>query len=504
MASKAKATPDTPFPRVSTGIAGLDTILGGGVMRGGIYIVQGDPGAGKTILANQIGFHHFAAITKANALFVTLLAENHARMLSNIRPLSFFDGSRIPDRLTYLSALSEFREGGLKALTDLLRREIMRRRSTVLVLDGLVSAQASEMSNQAFKEFVHSLQELALATDCTMFLITNVSIGVSPEQTMVDGLIELSDRSYGSRSESDLHVRKFRGSPFLRGRHSYKITNDGIRVYPRIETLLAHPTQPDQGRADRHSTGVAKLDELLGGGLPGASTTMVMGPSGAGKTTLGMHFLSKSSKKEPGLLFGFYETPARILSNTAQNCPQLPPLVASGVVEILWQPPTDDMLDAYGQRLLEAVHRRKVRRLFIDGLSGLMKAAVEPGRMDHFFTALANELRVLKVTTVYTLEVPDILGPAIRVPLDDISSIAENMVLLRYIELRSQLYRLLSVLKVRGSNFDASLHEFKITGKGMEIENTADTAESIMSSFGQRAEGLTPSKGASRRKSRGG
>jgi circadian clock protein KaiC len=183
---------------------------------------------------------------------------------------------------------------------------------------------------------------------------------------------------------------------------------------------------------------------------------------------------------------------ARIRAKADQNCKPLGSLIDSGVVEVLWQPPTDDMLDAYGERLLEAVHRRRVRRLFIDGLTGLMKASIDPGRMDHFFTALANELRVLGVTTLYSLEVPDILGPAIRVPLDDLSSIAENMLLLRFIELRSRLFRLISILKVRNSDFDASLHEFRITNEGIEIENTSESAESIMFSFAQRTEGITP------------
>ena len=456
--------------RAPSGITGLDTILGGGFMRGGIYIVRGDPGAGKTILTNQICFNHIASSKNACALYVTLLAENHARMTSHLRALSFFDESRIPDQMVYLSALGALREGGLKGLVDILRREIKRRGCSILVIDGLITAQTSAASDQDFKEFVHSLQEIALATDCTMFLTASLSKGeISPEQTMVDGLLELSDRNYGWRAESDIQVKKFRGSAFLRGRHAYKITNNGIAIYPRVEALLARPSRPDAGGSELILSGIAKLDNLLGGGLPRASTTMVMGPSGAGKTTLGMQFLSAASESEPGLLFGFYETPARICAKAERNGHPIARLIDKGVVEILWQPPTDDMLDAYGERLLEAVHKRKVRRLFIDGLNGFKKAAIDPGRMDHFFTALANELRVLGVTTLYTLEVPDILGPAIRVPIDDISSIAENMILLRFIELRSRLHRLISILKVRSSDFDASLHEFKITDRGITL-----------------------------------
>ena len=133
-------------------------------------------------------------------------------------------------------------------------------------------------------------------------------------------------------------------------------------------------------------------------------------------------------------------------------CPGLPELIESGTVEVMWQPPTDDLLDAYGHRLLEAVHRRGVRRLFIDGLGALQYAAgSHPRRISNFLTALMNELRVLGVTTVYTLEVPDIMGPNIRNPIGDLSSLAENLILLRFVELGASLHRLVSVLKVRDS-----------------------------------------------------
>ena len=165
-------------------------------------------------------------------MFVTLLAENHARMIANLRQMSFFDEARIGAELTYLSGFNEMRQGGLAELTKLLRREIQRQRISVLVIDGLVTAAVSAPNEQAFKLFVHDLQEVALATDCTMFLTTNVNREISPEQTMVDGLIALNDRIYGWRSESDLLVTKFRGSGYLRGRHSYKITDAGIVVYP--------------------------------------------------------------------------------------------------------------------------------------------------------------------------------------------------------------------------------------------------------------------------------
>jgi circadian clock protein KaiC len=334
------------FSRVTSGIAGLDTVLLGGVFEGGIYIVEGSPGAGKTILTSQICCHH--AAEGGVSLFVTLLAENHGRLIANLRTLSFFDETLIPEKLSYISGFAALRDAGLKGVVDLLRREIQRRRCTILVVDGLVTAQASAESDQEFREVVHNLQEIALATRCTMFLTTNVGDRDSPEQTMVDGLIVLRENVGSSRTDSLLQVTKFRGSSFLRGPHSYQITSAGILVHPRIEALLAYPSRADDREAGRTSAGNEQLDLLLGGGVPVASTTMIMGPSGIGKTTLGLQFLSKSSAGEPGLMFSFYETPTRLRVKADSLCPALSPLLDAGVVEVLWQNPLSDVIDAYG------------------------------------------------------------------------------------------------------------------------------------------------------------
>ena len=229
---------------------------------------------------------------------------------------------------------------------------------------------------------------------------------------------------------------------------------------------------------------------MLGGGLPEASTTMVMGPTGTGKTTLGLNFLSASTDTSPGLLFGFFETPKRIDAKVAEVCPSLRGLIDSSVVEILWQPPTGELLDAYGERLLEAVKRRSVKRLFIDGLGAFHSAtaASDTGRIGLFLTALMNEMRVLGVTTVYTLEVPDIMGPSIRTSIGDLSGLAENLILMRFVEVGMELHRFISVLKVRDSQFDQSLHEYKTSSHGLLIETASANAQPTISSSAQERE----------------
>jgi len=492
------STNGTGISRVPTGIPGLDTILAGGFLQGGVYIVQGTPGTGKTTLANQVVFNH--AARGGQALYITLLAEYHDRMMQHLGGMSFFDASRIPDQVSYLNGFSILREGGYPALRDMLRREVAAHRATVLILDGFATAQRKASEEQDFNEFVHELQAIAIATDCTMLLLSSAEgVKETPEYTIVDGIVELSDQLLGWSSESTLQVVKLRGTSCLRGRHAFRITGDGLVVYPRIEALLARPSLPEPGATETVPSGVDRLDAMLGGGLPAASTTMVMGPSGVGKTTLGLQFLSQCGAGEPGLLFGFYETPARLRVKADKVCRPLGSLLDAGMVEVLWQPPTDGLLDAYGERLLDNVRHRGVRRLVIDGLGAFQSAAVEPVRLNQYLTALMNELRALGVTTVYTLAVPDMTGPYIREPARDLTVPSDNLVLMRYVEMGARLHRVISVLKVRNSDFDPSLYEYVTTGQGLQIEGTLAGADVAMSNIQDRADGARSQEPAARR-----
>jgi len=189
---------------------------------------------------------------------------------------------------------------------------------------------------------------------------------------MVDGIINLGTTVHEWRSARELCVRKFRGSAYLQGVHSYDITEEGFKVYPRLETLISQ--SPDlNGDPKRVLSGNPSLDAMLGGGFPARSSTMVIGPSGTGKTTLGLQFLAQSSAEEPGLLFGFYETPARVRAKVSATCPALLKQLDAGHVQILWQAPTDQFLDELADRMLRDIKQRKVKRLLIDGLGGFKK-----------------------------------------------------------------------------------------------------------------------------------
>jgi circadian clock protein KaiC len=481
--------------RIPSGVPGLDTILHGGFTKGGIHILQGPPGTGKTTLANQVCYHH--AASAGRALYVTLLTESVARMLLHLGTMSFFEASRLPEQVFYISGLGALDTEGLPGLVTLLRREIATHQATILVLDGLMAAEDRAASDTEFKKFIHELQAQAELHGCTAFLLTtSKGQAIPPEHTMVDGVVELTNVRYGSRTERALFVNKVRGSDFLAGRHPFLITREGLVVYPRIEAAFHRTTNPDEVRVGRLSTGVEGLDAMLGGGMPNATVTGLVGPSGIGKTTLGMHFLCASSAAEPGLFFGFYETPPRLLQRAATLGLDLGSSVNRGEVEILWQPQGENVQDGVAHRLLDAVGRRGVRRVFIDGLGGFIEASVEPERTSRFFSVLVNELRTRGVTTLYTMETRDLVGRGIEMPIGGMSSIVESLIVLRYLEYHSRSCRLLSVVKVRDSDFDSALREFVIIdGSGISLVGAFEGAEDLLSGFARdrRAHGR-PSK----------
>ena len=454
--------------RVPSGLPGLDEVLQGGFFAGGVYVVRGAPGTGKTILANQACYRH--AERGGKALYVTLLAESHVRMLGNLARLRFFDPAAIPHRVYYVSALRALEEGGLSALMDLVRGEVRRHAATLLVLDGLLATEEAGASDRILRGFMHGLQDHLGPLDCvTLLLGDSGRPDHAGEQTMADGVIALDDTRRDGQTGRGLEVLKFRGSPSLRGRHSMRITDDGVVVYPRIETLHERPLQPDKGSDRRLSVGVGSVDAMLGGGLPTGTTTLVLGATGTGKTLLGAHFLAGSSAVEPGLHFGFYEQPERLLQNAASVGLDLAGLVCRGDLELLWYPTTGQILDDLGGQLLRAVGRRGVKRLLVDGLGGYVEAAEHSARAGKVFAALVHALRAQGVTTIYTAETPNLVGAEVVVPVPGVSVVVDNMALLRFAEYRARLHRLFSIIKVRGSAFDPGMREFRITDKGITL-----------------------------------
>lgn len=465
--------------RLATGIAGLDALLKGGLVAGASYIVQGRPGSGKTILANQLSFNH--ARNGGKVLVATLLSESHERLFQYLSTLSFFDPTYIGAQIQFLSAFDTLQNEGLEEVVKLLRREIGRQKATVMVVDGLLNARNKAESQIDTKKFISELQGHAAFAGCTvLFLTSSRPDDGSPEHTMVDGVIEIGEEAIGARSVRRIQLRKTRGSGALSGLHDCEITDEGLVVYPRLESLYSHPSRPDPADTLKISSGVPSLDTLIGGGLACASATLAMGPSGVGKTSLGLQFLAQGTPEAPSLHFGFYESPQRLMLKAAALGIDLAAMERSGALHLCWQPTSEGLLDGLGTKLLQLVETYGIKRLLLDSLGGMTRVATNPARLSDFFSTLTGELRARGVTVLLTSETQRLLGSEVKAPMPDMSSVVDNIFVMRFVEDAAELKRMMTILKVRDSVYDPSLLEVVLDAQGLGLRKARRHAEAVL------------------------
>ena len=450
--------------KFSTGIEGLDRLTDGGLLRGSAYIVQGTPGAGKTILANQLCYAHVRA--GGRALYMTLLAESSARMLNYVRQMAFFAEDAVPQAMQYVSAYGVLEREGLPGLLKLVQHEIKRHGATVMVLDGTFVAQ-STASEQEFRAFIHALQGVAGISNSVLVMLTHQDRdSSSPEHTMVDGWIEMSDEMKGARSFRTIQVRKHRGAAMLPGKHAFRINERGISVFPRMESLLG-AASANEATTTRVPSGVPGLDALMGGGLSQASATLLVGPTGAGKTITGLHFLAQASVQQPALMLGFFESPRRILAKARAVGIDLDSLVDAGALELCWLPPSENIVDEVTHQLLRRVETGGVKRILLDGLVPLRDNLAYPERLPYLINALTLRLHALGATVLYTSEIPRMRASNLLMPSDELSAMVDNVVLLNLARRKQALHRSFTILKTRDSDFDPRVHEFHIDARGI-------------------------------------
>ena len=490
-----------PLPRLRTGIPGLDVLVGGGLIEGSSTIIQGRPGSGKTILANQIAFHH--ARQGGRVLCATVLAEPHERLFQFLSTLTFFDPERVGDDIQYVSAFDTLRSAGLAGVVALLRREIIRHRATLMLVDGLLTARGAAESALDTKMFVAELQGHAAFAGCGVLFLTSAMLDEgSPEHTMVDGVIELAEQIGVARSSRWLTLRKTRGSAAIGGRHEFEIGTDGVVVHPRLEAVLgfspeaaemSNPSPEEltaQLAADcatpRMSVAIGNFDRLLGGGLPCGSGTLIASPSGGGKTLTGLCFLAGSTLAAPGLMVGFFEPPVRLVRKGEAVGLPIAALAGSGALRFLHCGLAVRSIDAIGQEILAAVFDYGIKRIVIDSAGALFRIASNPSRVVEFFFSLTTVLRQRGVTVLTTWETPEMTGSAQTAVIStdaasgaqgclwssQIYSSCDNLLGVHFDDRGGLLRRILRVQKMRDSQYDPQQHELQIATDGLRLVAT--------------------------------
>lgn len=454
---------------IATGVPSLDHLLGGGIPARQSVVVTGDPGTGKTILCSQIAFAH--ASRGDQVVVATVASEPHDKLLDELRGFSFYDGDRVGRELFMLSAYPWVKKGP-KETRELLLKTMRDRRAKLLFIDGMRSLRDLWQDEAKLRDFLYELN-VGLAQLGAIGLFTT-EYGIDrlmeyPEATTVDGIVSLSTVRLGGRVVRRARVVKLRGRPHLASEHLMHISTEGVRVVPRLEeTTYPSPTfAPSDERAE---FALPELDTLLNGGLPQKSATMLAGSTGVGKTLLSLRFCAAGARRgEKGLLVSFSEPVPRLVARAKRIGLDVQSLLDDGSLQIVYRATVNTEGDDLVHEILERVKANDIRRLAVDGVGDIEHSILDPERVRTLLTALIIALRNLDVTVVFVKEVAKIAGPDLDFSDTPISVTAENVLFLRHVELRGQLRRIISILKMRESGYDPHVREFMIGENGIRV-----------------------------------
>lgn len=454
------------FPRVRTGNPQADGLLCGGFPSNSINIVMGQPGTGKTIFAEQLLFAN--ARNDRPSLFVTTLSEPLAKALSYVQRFNFFDEEKLGAAIQYHDVGAVLAADGPDAFVPWLTEMIKTSRPHLLVIDSFRAIHDLAASAQQMRRIVSSLAGLLSAYDVTTFLLgeyTGDDIQRFPEFAVGDGIIELARHPLSSRDERFFRVLKLRGSGYREGQHAFRITENGIKLYPR----LVSPDVPAnyEPRLDRVSTGVEGLDAMLGGGLWCGSTTLVVGPTGAGKTTLGLQFaLDGVRRGEPTLYVHFQENPAQLRRAIDALGLSAHDAIARGL-RLRYESPVELQIDSIIVDIFEQIRGGQVQRVVVDAIGDLVTAASDPQRLHDYLYALVQHFTVHHVTSMLMFE-------SASVPLaasefgHRFSYISDNVLQLG-LQGDQRTRRTLRVVKTRNSDHDPDVRELAVRAGGARI-----------------------------------
>lgn len=469
--------------RLKTGVQGLDDILGGGIPEYSFNLISGDPGAGKTTLCHQIMFA--LATPERPALFFTAFGEPPLKMLRYQQQFTFFDSDKINESIHYINLSDAAATGDFNQVLARITQEIEAFSPALVFVDSFRSVlrEAEHQPEDAInlQRFLQLLGLQLTGWQATTFLIGDFLSDSGSHQilTVADGLLSLEQSIERNSMVRKMQVIKMRGQATRPGKHSFRISGDGIDVFPAaiVHKGLDEVEGAKVSRSkERVSMGVPRLDEMLGGGLPSGYSLLVAGPSGSGKTILATAFLAEGVRLgEPGVIVAFEQAPSQSWARTLDEMNQ------AGKISLINVRALDLSIDEIVQRLTNLIKEMKATRVVIDSLSGF-ELAVAPTFREDFRESLFHMTGVLSglgVTVVMTSELEDRYND-LRFSPYGAAFLTDAIIVQRYIEVESNLQRVMAVVKLRASSHSTEIRRFDITDKGIVIGDPVSDFEGIL------------------------
>ena len=471
--------------RLATGVPGLDLLLGGGLPEYSFNIIAGTPGCGKTTLAHQIMFA--LANPNCRALFFTVMGEPALKMLRYQQQFSFFDQAKINQSIRFINLADDLLRGDFDAVMARIHREMHADSPKLVFVDSFRSlAQSWNHSTRHdldLQLFVQQLGQQMTSWQTTAFLIGEHSLAetdVNPIFTLADGTLWLSQNQQRNSVVRKIQVVKMRGQAQTPGSHTFRISRDGIRIFPRamlpveamdqvVNQLASPPT--------RLSMGVPGLDDMLGGGLPTGYSLLLVGPSGSGKTVLSTEFLAEGMRQgETGVIAAFEKNPRQLLSNKLFN------MIKAGKIGVIDTRSLDLSIDEILQDMIDMIKKMNAKRVVIDSLSGF-ELALAPEFREDYRESLYRMISVLTgsgVTILMTAELEDRYTD-LRFSSYGNAFLADAIILQRYVEIDGEFQRVMSVVKVRGSAHSKAIRFFDIADDAITIGKPLSQYTAILS-----------------------
>jgi circadian clock protein KaiC len=494
------ATKDAQLPavlitgRCSSGCSGLDDVLAGGFPRGHFYLLEGEPGTGKTTLALQ-----FVAEGLRNGekvLYVTLSeSPNELRTVARthslrIEGVQFLELKPSENDLKPEGQYTVFHPAEVE-LSDRLQMivaEVGRYKPARLVIDALSEVRMLAKDPLRYRRQVIALREQT-PRDCTVVLLDDRS-GRDSElelHSIVHGVVLLDKvhRDYG-RTRRRLEVSKLRGSPFREGYHAYVIQTGGVTVFPRL-IASEHDTEPDDDNAVQ--SGIDELDVLVGGGLDRGTSTLLIGPAGCGKTTIALRWLRTTAERgESAAAFVFEETINTLMRRARGLKMDLKPLIDSGKISIQHFDPAEMSPGEFIATVRKTVDDG-ARTVVIDSLNGFLQSMPGEEYLALHLHELLTYLNHKGVVTILILAQQGVIG-AMQTPAD-VSYLADNIVVLRYFEAKGEVKQAISMIKKRSGPHEHTIRELRLDHTGIAVGEPLVNFQGVLSGIpflvGERA-----------------
>ena len=471
--------------RLPTGVPGLDALLGGGLAEYSFNLIAGAPGAGKTTLAHQIMFS--LANPDRRAIFFTVLGEPPLKMLRYQQQYSYFDASKVNDSIRFINLGDELLAGEYESVLKRIVEEVERFEPSLVLVDSfrsvVQSAKSAGLSDMDLQHFVQRLGMLLTTWQATTFLIGEYStpeVEANAIFTVADGILWLAQSVERNSMVRKIQVMKMRGQATIPGLHTFRISTDGLQIFPRTIGEARRPPGNDKNAAEvapeRLSMGVVGLDEMMGGGLPVGYSLLVAGPTGSGKSQLAAAFLAEGARAgEKGIIAAFENMPAR-----TQKV-RLDELIANGDVHVIDTRALDLSIDETLYAITDMIDRTGARRVVIDSLSGF-ELALAPSFRTDFRESLHRMIAVLTARNVAVMMISELEDryTDLRFSPYGTAFLTDAIIVQRYVEMQGELRRVMAVVKIRNSAHSHELRPYEITNDGIVIGPMRNDIEALL------------------------